>query len=108
MKKMMKNGTIAILAAMVLAGTGLTAFAAGASSESVSQADSASEATTQPADEGELKKESRQGTEESAVGIMPIAGTINDSPNTGVAVAPMAVALLGLGMVPVILAARKK
>lgn len=94
-----KQILVAAMAAAMVLGTQVTAFAA---------VDSSSEASSESvAAQTEASTTAASNADESSAAAQP-EGTTNDAnPNTGVSVFPMAAALLAIGAVPVILKTRK-
>lgn len=102
MKNKMKTIATAILACTLVAGVQMTAFAATSASEPDTDTISAIEENV--VTQSEIDTASQRDGE----AISSTANAINQSPNTGIAVAPFAAALLAAAAVPVMLGTRKK
>lgn len=95
MKKTAKTLMVAALAALMIAGTQVMAFA----EDSSSQADVSSESQAENAD--------LSAADAPETPTTTAEGNINAAPNTGITVLPFAIAALGAAAVPVILKTRK-
>lgn len=105
MKKTSKRLSTAILTAMIIAGVQMTAFAT--ADTSLANESSAPDASGQEAVIQEYASADESAAAEGALGTAGTTGNINESPNTGAAVAPFAVAMLAAACIPVILKTRK-
>lgn len=93
---------------MMLFGTGMTAFATLDTSSAADVSTTAAESSEDTTPVANSEAAAAEGVSTTAADTTTRAGEINASPNTGVPIAPMAVALLAICAVPVILATKKK
>lgn len=103
MKSLSKKLTAILFATMIVIGSQIMTFAAVDSSASEESSASAS------AVESASEQDAASTASEADASQAPVTtdGNINESPDTGIAVAPIAVALLAAACVPVIIKTRK-